>query len=254
MKNLILKTLQTAKAFLFLLVFLFVGCEEPFLSQAEIAKGLKSALEVGSEFALKTLGKEDGFLMDQAVKIGLPADAAKFVKLVADTPLVGALVGNVVKEIEKEFVLAINRAAEASIKEVVPIVLDAITMMTIIDANTILFSDNHYAATDYLHLKTYNRLSETCISVIQETLNRKIVGNASAQTIWEKLITQYNVVANMHVPYINLEPIETNLSSYTTHKALDGVFLKVGDTEQDIRTNVNARINDILRKVFGQLD
>ena len=254
MKNLIPKILQTAKTSLLLLSCLFVGCEDIFLSQAEIARGLKSALEVGSEFALKTLGKEDGFLLDQAVKIGLPADAAKFVKLVADTPLVGALVGEAVKKIEEEFVLAINRAAEASIKEVIPIVLDAITTMTIQDANAILFSDNHYAATDYLHLKTYDRLCDACMSVIEKTLKKNLVGNLSAQSVWEKLMTQYNVVANMHFPGISLEQIDPDLSRYTTHKALDGVFLKVGDTEQDIRTNVNARINDILRKVFGQLD
>ena len=250
MKNLILKTLQTAKPFLLLLTFLFVGCEEPFLSQAEIARGLKSALEVGSEFALKTLGKEDGFLMDQAVKIGLPADAAKFVKDVAGIPFVG----NLVKEIEKEFVLAINRAAEASIKEVIPIVLDAITTMTIQDANAILFSENNYAATDYLHLKTYDRLSDACISVIEGVLTENLVGDASAQSIWEKLITQYNNVVNNPLITLPIDPIDPDLSRYTTHKALDGVFLKVGDTEQDIRTNVNARVNDILRKVFGQLD
>ena len=247
MKNL---NSTTLKKLLFIIPFLFIGCENPFLSQSEIAEGLKSALEVGSDFALKTLGKEDGFLADQAVKIGLPADAANFVTQAASIPFVG----NVVKELEKEFVLAINRAAEASIKEVIPIVLDAITTMSIQDANAILFSDNHYAATDYLHSKTYDRLSETCISVIQETLNRNIVGNASAQSIWEKLMTQYNNVVSNPIITLPLEPIETNLSSYTTHKALDGVFLKVGDTEQNIRTDVNARINDLLRKVFGQLD
>jgi hypothetical protein len=51
-----------------------------------------------------------------------------------------------------------------------------------------------------------------------------------------------------------LNPVNTDLALYTTQKALDGVFLKVGDEEIKIRTDVNARINDLLRRVFGQLD
>lgn len=249
MRNFImnLKFTKTGKIFLLLLPLLFVGCDE-YISQEEIARGLKSALEVGTDFALKTLGKEDGFLLDQAVKILLPEDAAKFVKLASAIPIVG----NLVKEIEKELILAINRAAEASIAGVVPIVLEAIKTMTIQDARDILFSDNNYAATHYLQLNTYDRLSEVCMSVIQEALNRNIIGTVSAQGAWEKLITQYNYVAEHF--FVNLEPIETDISLYSTHKALDGVFLKVGDTEQKIRTDVNARINDLLRKVFGMLD
>jgi hypothetical protein len=56
------------------------------------------------------------------------------------------------------------------------------------------------------------------------------------------------------IPLVSLDPIETNLSLYTTQKALNGVFLKVGDEEIKIRTDVNARVNDLLRRVFGQLD
>jgi hypothetical protein len=135
----------------------------------------------------------------------------------------------------------------------VPIVLDAITTMTIQDANAILFSgNNNYAATDYLRLKTYDKLSDACISVIEQALNRKIVNNVSAQSVWGNLMTQYNYVTQtLHIP---LDPIDPDLSSYTTHKALDGVFLKVGDEEQRIRTDVNARTTDLLRRVFGQLD
>jgi hypothetical protein len=137
----------------------------------------------------------------------------------------------------------------------VPIVLDAITTMTIQDANAILFSgNNNYAATDYLYAKTYDRLSDACISVIEQALNRKIVNNVSAQGVWEKLMTQYNNVVNNPLITLPLDPIDPDLSSYTTHKALDGVFLKVGDEEQRIRTDVNARTTELLRRVFGQLD
>jgi hypothetical protein len=245
-KKINLELMKTAKALLLLFSFMFMGCENPTLTQEDIAKGLKSALEVGVDYALKTLGKEDGFLLDQAVKIGLPNDVANFVKQVASIPVVGSAV----KGIEQELILTMNRAAEASIEEVVPTVLDAIRTITIQDASNILFSDDDYAATHYLHSKTYNRLCETCISVIQETLSKNIVGNISAQDTWGKLMTQYNTVAQI----VQLEPIETDLSRYVTQKALDGVFLKICDEELKIRTDASARVNDILRKVFGELD
>ncbi|MCL1850583.1 MAG: DUF4197 domain-containing protein [Bacteroidetes bacterium] len=241
--------MKTGKKLLLIVPFLFLGCDPDYLTQGEIVQGLKSALEVGTDYALKTLGKEDGFLLDQAVKIGLPEDAAKFLKQAATVPIVNDLV----KGLEDQLILTINRAAEVAVQDVVPIFLDAITDITIEDAKTILFSSNDYAATHYLKSKTYNKLSETCISIIQDALNKKIVGIVSAQEVWGNLMTVHNRAAQL-VPLLNWEPIDPDLSQYTTQKALDGVFLKIGDEEQKIRTDVNARVNDILRKVFGQLD
>jgi len=235
------------KITLFLSLLLLFSCDEFPLTDSEIAAGLKSALEVGSNFALNTLGAEDGFLLDQAVKILLPDDAANFIKTAASIPIVGGAL----KKLEADLIYTINRAAEASIVEVIPIVVNSITSMTISDANTILFSNNNRAATDYLLQKTYNPLCNVCNSVIEGVLNREIVLNVSAQSLWGQLTGYYNQVAAI-MP--SVKPIETNLALYTTQKALDGVFLKVGDEEVKIRTDVNARVNDLLRRVFGQLD
>jgi len=233
---------------LFFAFFLLFSCDEFQLSDSEIAAGLKSALEYGSKYALNTLGKEDGFFLDQAVKILLPEDVATIVKQISAVPGFG----NAIKEIETQLLLTINRAAEASIEGVIPIVTDAITNMTIQDAKSILFSSNEIAATDYLRGKTYNPLCGVCSSVINEALNKKIVLNTSAQDVWKNFTNCYNTVAN--IPLVNLNPIETNLAQYTTQKALDGVYVKIGDEEVKIRTDVNARVTDLLRKVFGQLD
>jgi hypothetical protein len=217
------------------------------VTEAEIAAGLKEALKVGAEFALNKLGVTDGFYKDLIVKIGVPEDAANLIKAAVNIPIVG----NTLKALEEELVLTMNRAAEASIKEVIPIVLNAITDMSIQDASAILFSSNQIAATDYLYEKTYAPLCNVCISVIEGALNRKIVGNTSAQDVWGTLTGYYNTVAPL-VPSLN--PIETDLSTYATQKTLDGVFVKVGGEEVKIRTDVSARISDLLRRVFGQLD
>ena len=244
------------KISLFLSLLLLFSCDEFPLSDSEIAAGLKSALEVGSNYALKTLGKEDGFLLDQTVKILLPNDVAKLISTVKNNPILASTLGDVAKQIEEQLILTINRAAEAAIDGVIPIVIDAITDMTIQDARSILFSSNEIAATDYLRVKTYDPLSNVCLSVIEDALNKEIVFNISAQGVWGKLTGFYNDAAAIaaFIPGLHLAPIETDLSLYTTQKALDGVFLKVGNEEVKIRTDVSARINDLLRRVFGQLD
>jgi len=234
-----------------LALLLLFSCDEFPLTDSEIAAGLKSALEVGANYALKSLGSENGFLLDQAVKIGLPQDAANLINVAKSNPILAPVLGNVAKKLEENLILTINRAAEAAIDGVIPIVIDAITGITIQDARSILFSSNDIAATDYLRVKTYDPLSDVCRPVIEGALNKKIVLNTSAQDVWGELTGLYNAVANI-LP--SVQPIETNLSLYTTQKALDGVFLKVGNEEVKIRTDASARVNDLLKRVFGQLD
>ena len=48
--------------------------------------------------------------------------------------------------------------------------------------------------------------------------------------------------------------MNVNLEEYVTQKALDALFLKVGEEEKKIRENPVARITSILKRVFGQLD
>jgi len=230
----------------FLALLLLFNCDT--FDKDETAAALKEALTVGAKYALAVLGAQDGFYMDMAVKIGLPQDAANFIKQAGSIPVVG----NAIKALEQELVLTINRAAEASIEEVIPIVVDAITGISIQDATSILFSDDDRAATGFLKSITYSTLCNICNAVIGEALNKKLVGDFSAQQTWEKLTEYYNYAAA--IPGLNIDPIETDLTLYTTKKALDGVFVKVGDEEVKIRTDVNARVSDLLRRVFGRLD
>ena len=48
--------------------------------------------------------------------------------------------------------------------------------------------------------------------------------------------------------------MNADLSDFITGKALDGLFLKDSDKEVDIRHNASARVNDVLKDVFGMLD
>ena len=43
-----------------------------------------------------------------------------------------------------------------------------------------------------------------------------------------------------------------DIESYVVSKALDGLFLVLGEQEKKIRTNPAAQVTDLLKKVFGK--
>jgi hypothetical protein len=51
------------------------------------------------------------------------------------------------------------------------------------------------------------------------------------------------------IPFV--EPVNTDLTSYVTQKAIDGLFIKVAEEELRIRENPIARTTELLKRVFG---
>jgi hypothetical protein len=43
-----------------------------------------------------------------------------------------------------------------------------------------------------------------------------------------------------------------DVEDYVTNKALDGLFLMIGEEEKKIRANPTARTTDLLKSVFGK--
>jgi hypothetical protein len=100
-----------------------------------------------------------------------------------------------------------------------------------------------------------DRLSAAFRPKIEASLGKDLVGNISTTESWTTLTTAYNKVANsLAGRTAKLKPVTTDLSSYVTGKALDGLFLKMGEEERNIRKNPAARVTTLLKKVFGQLD
>lgn len=126
--------------------------------------------------------------------------------------------------------------------------------MTITDAVTIL-RGNDNAATNYLHKTTYNQLFELYRPKIKASVDKKLVGNISTGESWDLLTGKWNTVANSTIGQIaGLKPVNISLDDYLTRKALDGLFLKIGQEEKRIRENPAARVNDILKRVFGSVN
>lgn len=224
--------------------FILLGCAEmqqianqipqtgSILSNADIANGLKEALNNGIEKQVSKLTKTDGFFKNETVKILLP-DELKIV----DTRLRSIGLSNLADEGLK----VLNRAAEDAVKEATPIFVDAVKQMTFSDAKNILMG-NESAATSYLKNTTSTALYSKFNPVIKSSFSK-----VGADKVWTNIITKYN-----SIPLVT--KINPDLTDYTTNKAMDGVFKMIAVEEKQIRTDLNARSSDILRKVFALQD
>jgi hypothetical protein len=216
------------------------------LTEAEVAKGLKEALIIGSENASAILSAVDGYYGDELVKIYLPEEASVIIDNLGRIPGGDKLVEDVV--------LRINRAAEDAAKEVTPIFVNSITQMTIYDAFAILKGADN-AATQYLRNTTRTDLYNLYKPKIRQATGKDILGGISARESWETLTGKWNTFANSVAGKMaGLDAVNTDLDDYLTNRALDGMFLKVQDEEKKIRTNISARVTPLLEKVFGSLD
>lgn len=210
------------------------------LSNEEVIAGLKSALNVGTDTSVTILNKLDGYYKDDAVKILLPEEAQVIYTNISKIPGGNALVEETVK--------SLNRAAEDAAIEAKPIFIDAITGITITDGLSILRGTDT-AATSYLMGKTFSPLTAAFAPKIDVSLNKKLLGNISANSAYNDLVKAYN---DASLNGLLFPKITTNtLGEHVTKRALDGLFKKVAEEEISIRKDPLARVTDILKKVFG---
>ncbi len=200
------------------------------LTKDEVVKALKEALKIGTEKAVAQLARENGFYLDDEVKIPFPEEV-KFVEEKLRAIGLNSLVDN--------FVAKMNHAAEEAVSKAGPIFYDAIRQMTITDAVNILNGDDH-AATDYFREKTYDQLVSAFKPDIEKALNTMHVAD-----YWKKVTTAYD-----KLPFT--KKVETDLPLYVTQKAIDGLFVKVAEQEKLIREDPKARTTELLKKVFAQ--
>lgn len=216
------------------------------ITQEENVSGLKSALNVGIESAVKSLGVKDGFFGDALLKIILPKEAQPIVNNIKLIP------GG--SELVDKAVVSMNRAAEDAVIEAAPIFKSAILSMSFSDVMGVLFGGEN-AATDYLKKTTYMQLQNAFAPKIKTSLDKPLVFNTSTTKTWNALTSSYNQVANNPIGNIaGLKPVNVDLEKYVTGKALDALFVKVAEQEKAIRTNPAQRVTSLLQRVFGQLD
>ena len=201
------------------------------LSSGEASQGLKAALERGATFAVDQLGRPGGFLENPAVRIPLPGflnDAA------------GALRMMGMGQRLDELVTSMNRAAEAAVPMARDLLVNTIQSMSVSDAKAVL-TGGDTAATDYFAKATRSQLFGRFLPVAAHATE-----NVGAATL-------YNQIAGKVSSFGLVKAEDAKLENYVANRALDGLYLMIGEEEKKIRANPLAAGSDLLRKVFGGL-
>lgn len=202
------------------------------LSQADIGKGLKEALNEGVGEAVSFLSAEDGYYKSP-YKILLPEDARKVTNKLSKVPGWDG--------VETKLEAKMNQAAEIAAAKAKPIFVKAIKGMSFADAKNILMGEQN-AATTYLHKSTYDNLFSEFMPVIQSALDE-----VNAREYWGGAVKAYN-----KIPFVAKQDPE--LDQYVAKTALVGLFKLVEKKELGIRENVGERKSDLLKKVFSKQD
>lgn len=200
------------------------------LSDEKITSGLKEALQVGTDNAVRSTGRPDGYFGNEAIKVLMPEKLRtleKGLRAIGYGPDVD------------EFVLSMNRAAERAAPHAKAIFWDAILELSFEDARQI-FSGGDTAATDYFRDKTTDKLVGAFTPVVEEAMDE--VG----------VTRQYNQLVGRAraIPFLKSEFLDIN--EYVVSKALDGLFYVLAEEERKIRKDPAARITELLKEVFGK--
>ena len=201
------------------------------LSNADASSGLKGALEQGALAAVGLLGQNGGFLNNPKVRIALPGylnDAAKMMKRFGQ--------GKRIDELET----SLNRAAEAAVPMGKDLLVGAVRNMNVQDAKNILTGGDR-SVTQFFSDKTRVPLGEKFLPVVTQATNQ--VG----------LAQQYNAFAGKAAGFGLVSQQDASIEQYVTGKTLDGLFLVIGEQEQQLRQNPAAAGSAIVKKVFGAL-
>jgi hypothetical protein len=172
----------------------------------------------------------DGYFSNQLIKILLPDNIQKVANILGKM--------GYQKQVD-DFVLSMNRAAEKAAPKATDLFVDAIKSMTFDDARNVL-QGGDTAATDFFKAKTSNKLHDAFKPIVSSTMNQ-----VGVTLSYKEMMGKADVI-----PFINKESMD--LDNYVTNKALDGLFIMVGQEEKKIRTDPAARVTDLLKTVFGK--
>ena len=200
-------------------------------TKTETASALKEALDIGVKRAIDALSAENGFSADKQVRIAFPAEIIKVDKTLRSIGM-GKLSDN--------FIEQLNDGAEKAVGLATPIMVNAIKSMSFNDATGLLLGGEG-SATKYFETKTKDSLYIAFKPKVKEVLDQYGISKSYAS-----LMTKYN-----SMPFAS--KANTDITDYVTKETLKGLFIKLAQEENKIRTDAKARTTGLLQKVFGSI-
>ena len=141
-----------------------------------------------------------------------------------------------------EFVTTMNRAAEKAVPEAATIFSDSIRDMSIEDAKLIL-SGADDSATQYFRKTSGAKLAEKFKPMVKQATDA-----AGVTTAYKQMVGQAGPMVSM----LGGNDL-TDVDSYVTNKAVDGLFKMIAAEEKSIRANPMASGSDLMKKVFSSV-
>jgi hypothetical protein len=225
-----------------LLFILFASCQtdqlngilkdlqkQNVLSEDEIIRGLKQALEIGTKNSVDVVSVLDGYYKNKKIKIPLPQEWQKIENTLRKVGLGSKM---------DEFIVSMNRAAEQAAPKAKTIFWDAIKTMRFEDAKKILKGRENEAT---LFFK--DRTSATLQDLFKPMVHN-VMSDVGVTRLYQDLDNKMS-----KIPFLDAQRFD--LDQYVTGKALDGLFLMVAEEEKKIRENPVARVTELLKRVFG---
>ena len=201
------------------------------ISSKDQAGSLKQALTQGAESAVASLGRENGFLGNDKVRIPLPASLQK----------AGDLMHSIgMGKYADELTTSMNRAAEAAVPEAKNLLIAAVKNMSVTDAKNILLGGND-AATQYFRKNTETQLTDKFKPIVDKSMQKV------------KLAEKYDQFAGKGVQLGLVDQKDARLDDYITRKAMDGLFLMIAEQEKAIRANPMQAAGSLAQKVFAAI-
>ncbi len=205
------------------------GAGRDSLTENEIGRGLRSALEVATRAVVEQLGRTDGFNADPAIHIPLPDTMKRVQSTLRRFGMAGLL---------DDLELRLNRAAEQATPKARQLFFDAITRMTMDDVRAVLAGPDD-AATRYFQRAMSDPLAAEMRPIVDRTL-----AEAGAIAAYDRAMGQYRAI-----PLV--PDVKADLTRHVVDLGLQGIFHYVATEEAAIRKNPIKRTSAILKKVFG---
>lgn len=192
--------------------------------------GLKEALTVATGNAVSRTGKLNGYFKNQAIKILMPSElrpVEKLLRAFGQGPKVD------------QFVKSMNRSAERAAPEAGKFFTEAIRNITFEDVRGIL-GGGDTAATQFFKTKTRDKIITAFGPVVTQEMEK-----AEVSRQFKELTAR---ARNLPLG----DTVAIDIDQYVVGKAVDGLFVVMGQEERQIRRNPVARVTDILKEVFGR--
>jgi len=205
------------------------GSGGEFSSSERVAQGLREALVVGTQRASEQVGRPGGYFDNQEIRIPLPPTLQS-----AAVQLRRFGLSREVDQLQQ----AMNRAAEAAADEAVSVFGDSIRRMSPADVLAV-FNGGDDAATQYLRSTSEETLRQRYRPIVAERLEQ-----VQGVSLYRDIAASWNRLPGV-------QPLEADLETFVTDRALNGLFSVIADEEQRIRNDPVARTTELLREVFG---